>query len=333
MALVVKDRVKETSTTTGTGTFTLAGASTGFQSFSVIGDGNTTYYTITDGTNFEVGIGTYTSSGTTLSRDTILESSNSGNAVNWGAGSKDVFVTYPAERSVYTDGAGTAITPATASVLGVAFGGTGATTLTSNNVILGNGTSAVQFVAPSTSGNVLTSNGTTWTSAAAASLPAGTVTWFAANTAPTGYLKANGATISRTTYADLFAAIGTTFGAGDGATTFGLPDLRGEFIRGWDDGRGVDSGRAFGSAQLDQMQQITGAIGSTIRGANGAILANQTSSGALSYGGTLRLNSAGSSSPATANSEIFFNSANSPSARTGSETRSRNVALLACIKF
>ena len=105
MALVVKDRVKETSTTTGTGTFTLAGASTGFQSFSVIGDGNTTYYTITNGANWEVGIGTYTASGTTLSRDTILESSNSGSAVNWGAGSKDVFVTYPAERAVYTDGA------------------------------------------------------------------------------------------------------------------------------------------------------------------------------------------------------------------------------------
>ena len=106
MALVVKDRVKETTTTTGTGTITLAGAVTGFQAFSVIGDGNSTYYTITDGTDFEVGIGTYTLSGTTLSRDTILESSNSGSAVNFGAGSKDVFVTYPAERSVYADGSG-----------------------------------------------------------------------------------------------------------------------------------------------------------------------------------------------------------------------------------
>lgn len=104
MPLVLKDRVKETTTTTGTGTYTLAGAATGFQSFSVIGNANTTYYTVTDGTNWEVGIGTYTSSGTTLSRDTILESSNSGNAVNWGAGTKEVFVTYPAERAVYVDG-------------------------------------------------------------------------------------------------------------------------------------------------------------------------------------------------------------------------------------
>jgi hypothetical protein len=189
MALVVKDRVKETTTTTGTGTLTLLGAATGFQAFSVIGDGNTTYYTITNGTDFEVGIGTYTSSGTTLSRDTILESSNSGNAVNWGAGTKDVFVTYPAERSVYTDAAGTAITPATASVLDVVSGGTGASSLTSNNVILGNGTSAVQFVAPGSSGNVLTSNGSTWTSAAAAAFDAGTRMIFAQTTAPTGWTK------------------------------------------------------------------------------------------------------------------------------------------------
>ena len=100
MPLVVKDRVKVTSTTTGTGTFTLGSAAAGFQSFSVIGNGNQTYYTITDGTDWEVGIGTYTSSGTTLSRDVILESSNSGSAVDWPAGDKDVFVTYPAEKAV-----------------------------------------------------------------------------------------------------------------------------------------------------------------------------------------------------------------------------------------
>jgi hypothetical protein len=103
MALVVKDRVKETTTTTGTGTVTLAGAVSGFQSFSIIGNANTTYYTISDGTNWEVGLGTYTSSGTTLSRDTVLESSNSNALVNFPAGTKDVFVTYPAERAIYGD--------------------------------------------------------------------------------------------------------------------------------------------------------------------------------------------------------------------------------------
>jgi hypothetical protein len=107
MALVVKDRVKETTTTTGTGTITLAGAVTGFQSFSVIGDANTTYYAIVGGTQWEVGIGTYTSSGTTLSRDTVLESSTGGTKVDFAAGSKDVFVTYPAEESVDQDTAQT----------------------------------------------------------------------------------------------------------------------------------------------------------------------------------------------------------------------------------
>jgi len=111
MALVVKDRVQETSTTTGTGTFTLAGAVSGFQSFSAIGDGNTTYYAIVGGAEWEVGLGTYTSSGTTLARDTILESSNSGSAVNFSAGTKNVFVTYPAEESVYQDANGDAYAP------------------------------------------------------------------------------------------------------------------------------------------------------------------------------------------------------------------------------
>ena len=111
MALVVKDRVQETSTTTGTGTFTLAGAVSGFQSFSAIGDGNTTYYAIVLGSEWEVGLGTYTSSGTTLSRDTILESSNSGSAVNFSAGTKNVFVTYPAEEAVYQDASGDAYAP------------------------------------------------------------------------------------------------------------------------------------------------------------------------------------------------------------------------------
>ena len=105
MALVLKDRVKETSTTTGTGTLTLAGASTGFQSFSAIGDGNTTYYAIVDSSSgaWEVGLGTYTASGTLLSRDTVLESSTGGAKVSFAAGAKDVFVTYPAEKAVTLD--------------------------------------------------------------------------------------------------------------------------------------------------------------------------------------------------------------------------------------
>lgn len=92
----VYDRVKETSATTGTGTYTLAGAAAGFRSFDAVGDGNTCYYCAEDGVNWEVGVGTYTASGTTLARTTVLASSNGGSAVNWGAGTKNVFVTAPA---------------------------------------------------------------------------------------------------------------------------------------------------------------------------------------------------------------------------------------------
>lgn len=104
MALVINDRVKETSTTTGTGTFSLTGAETGFETFVAgVGDGNTTYYAIShDGTNeWEVGVGTVTDAGTdTLSRDTIISSSNSDAAVNFTAGGKTVFCTLPAKKTI-----------------------------------------------------------------------------------------------------------------------------------------------------------------------------------------------------------------------------------------
>lgn len=127
MALVLADRVRETTTTTGTGTVTLAGAVLGFQSFAAIGNGNTTYYTIAgQGTSeWEVGIGTYTSAGTTLARTTVLASSNSGALVSFSAGTKDVFVTYPASKSTYEDnglavygGAGSGAIWANASSIG-----------------------------------------------------------------------------------------------------------------------------------------------------------------------------------------------------------------------
>lgn len=103
MAFKIGDRIKETSTIEGTGTATLAGAATGFQSFGDgVGDGNSTYYVIEDGTNWEVGIGKYTHSGTTLARNTILASSNSDAAVNWSAGTKSVFVAEPASVIPYT---------------------------------------------------------------------------------------------------------------------------------------------------------------------------------------------------------------------------------------
>ena len=157
MALNLADRVRETTTVTGTGPATLLGAVTGYQSFSVIGNGNTTYYTIADqgGPNWEVGLGTW-STGGTLARTTVLASSNSGSLVNFTTGTKDVFVTYPSEEAIYNNG--TSIVGPTGSSVAVANGGTGATTLAANGVIYGNGTGAVGVTAVGTTGQVLVGN-------------------------------------------------------------------------------------------------------------------------------------------------------------------------------
>ena len=136
MAFVVKDRVQETTTTTGTGTLTLDGAVLGFQTFAIIGNGNTTYYAIADPVTgeWEVGLGTYTASGTTLSRTTVFESSNSGSLVAFAAGSKNVFCTYPAERAVYLDAAGSAVTVLDIGTLGASTANITTANITSGTV-------------------------------------------------------------------------------------------------------------------------------------------------------------------------------------------------------
>lgn len=155
MPLVVRDRVNETSTTTGTGTFTLAGAVTGFQSFSAIGNGNTTYYAIVlqGGSQWEVGIGTYTSSGTTLSRDTVLSSSNSGSLVNFSAGTKNVFCNYPAGKAVYGDETDTAYEAQFAASNGLMM----------NNMTIGTTFSIPSGYSASSVGPVVVSSGVTIT--------------------------------------------------------------------------------------------------------------------------------------------------------------------------
>lgn len=136
--------------------------------------------------------------------------------------------------------------------------------------------------------------------------PPGAVQAFARSTPPTGWLRANGAAVSRTTYNALFAAIGTTFGAGDGSTTFNLPDLRGEFIRGLDDGRGVDAGRLIGTAQADALEAHTHGYTKVIEG-----VVVQSGTGAT---------------------VVRSPTADTTSSTGGDETRPRNVALLYCIK-
>lgn len=139
---------------------------------------------------------------------------------------------------------------------------------------------------------------------AATVTPSGAVMFFAMNAAPSGYLVCNGAAVSRTAFATLFSRIGTLYGTGDGSTTFNLPDLRGEFIRGADLGRGVDAGRVFGSAQADELRSHTH---------------TQKHGYFVAFGG---YRAADAAQP-----EDFQTGATG-----GGETRPRNVALLPCIK-
>ena len=144
MALVVYDRVQETTATTGTGTITLGGAVAGYQSFAVVGNGNTTFYCIVNGSAWEVGIGTYTSAGTTLARTTVLSNSNGNTSPITLSGASNVFVTYPASKSVNLDSSGNVSPLGTiasgiwnGTTIGVAYGGTGVTTSSgANSVVL-----------------------------------------------------------------------------------------------------------------------------------------------------------------------------------------------------
>ena len=156
------------------------------------------------------------------------------------------------------------------------------------------------------------------------------VCFFAGNTAPTGFLACSGQLISRTTYASLFAIIGTTYGAGDGSTTFALPDLRGEFIRGWDNGRGVDTGRGFASAQAgDNASHTHSASSDTHAGHTHSY--NQPAAGAIAGYGTQGNGNYWSSAAATSGSSGAHSHVITVTATGGTETRPRNVALLACI--
>lgn len=207
----------------------------------------------------------------------------------------------PAEAVAGTDAA-RAVTPA-----GLAAGLTARTATTSRAGLVElataaeavAGTDAERAVTPSTLADALSE------------LLCGSVAYFATPDAPYGWTEADGGLRSRTVYARLFARIGTRFGAGDGVSTFNVPDLRGEFLRGWDDGRGIDAGRTFGSAQADELKShshlaYTGYSDGSYGGLRSAL---QT----VDWGAAIR--------------------AGTIQATGGTETRPRNVALLACIKF
>jgi phage-related tail fiber protein len=160
---------------------------------------------------------------------------------------------------------------------------------------------------------------------------AGEVFFTARSTAPAGSLKANGAAISRTAYAALFAAIGTTYGAGDGFNTFNLPDLRGEFLRGTDDGRGIDAGRQLGSWQGSQNLSHTHAGTTDAGGVHTHTLPTYardgSTNGSTGDGGPSRTYTS-TTDQGGSHTHTF-----TTAAAGGTEARPRNVALLACIKF
>lgn len=181
------------------------------------------------------------------------------------------------------------------------------------------------------------------TTVASTAVPSGTVAFFGMSTPPTGWIKANGAAISRTTYASLFAAIGTTYGAGNGSTTFNLPDLRGEFLRGWDDGRGADSGRGFGSYQADDNKSHSHSGTTSTNGnhrhksVNGGDTRDDVAVRWYSDQGDW-----GSRYASGMDFGYIYNAVTSyagdhnhtfNTSASGSEARPRNRALLACIKY
>jgi hypothetical protein len=237
----------------------------------------------------------------------VLKSRGAGLSPEWGSATID-------------------LTTQVTNTLSVGNGGLGRNTLTLNHLVVGGGGSPVQLIAPGPSGNILSSTGVAWES-----IPNGIVAqvaYFARQTAPSGWLVCNGQAVSRTTYSTLFSAIGSLWGGGDGVTTFNLPDLRGEFIRGWDAGRGVDEGRTFASQQTDSIESH-GHIFDDIRWSeiSGSYTYNDPQLGTISVGpgagsnrGTDYDNGAHFLQHGTYNTGIH-------------ETRPRNVAMLPCIKF
>ena len=195
MALVIDDRVRETTTVTGTNDASLLGAVTGFQSFSVIGNNNTTYYTIADqaGGNWEVGIGTYISSGAVLQRTTVLTSSAGGAKVSFPAGTKDVFVTYPSDKAVYLDASGN-VSPLgnvasgtwQATAIITTYGGTGLTTYTAGDLLYYNTGTTLSKLGIGTNGQALLVSGGTlaWGTASATTINALTITTTGGAAAP-----------------------------------------------------------------------------------------------------------------------------------------------------
>lgn len=166
------------------------------------------------------------------------------------------------------------------------------------------------------------------TTAIAAGIPAGAVMVYAMSSAPVGWLECAGQAVSRTTYSALFAAIGTTYGVGNGSTTFNLPDLRGEFIRGWDHGRGVDGSRVFGSGQAGQNFSHTHAYRDRYHAEHSSSITDATYSVAMPTNYNNKIGTQGSDRDN--DTWLYYDSTTGSSGV--SDGRPRNVAMMYCIK-
>lgn len=169
----------------------------------------------------------------------------------------------------------------------------------------------------------------------------GNVFFFPLSSAPAGFLKANGAAVSRTTYANLFAKIGTSYGAGNGSTTFNVPDLRGYFVRGLDDGRGVDTDRALNTIQASSVDPHTHTFsGNVVAGGehtHGAFdisgISGSGNSNLRSLATNANFQGGARSTDGVGSHSHSFSGNTSGNSGGISETRPRNVALLACVKY
>ena len=270
--MAIESRVKETTTTTGTGAYTLAGAVPGYRSFfAAFGNGVPIYYAVEAGAEWERGYGTLTG-GTTLNRTEILGSSNGGAPVNWGAGTKDVWCDFPEELAValhstsfgalvqtalrtFTRRIITAVTPL-AVADGDFIGGNPAVSIASLAAL------KTYMGAGALGYSIFQAADLAALRAVVDLVPVGTVLDFAGGSLPSGFLWCAGQNVSRTTYSALFTAIGTTHGAGDGSTTFGVPDLRGRVGVGRDDMGGSAANRVTNAG--------SGITGTTLGASGGA---------------------------------------------------------------
>lgn len=369
---IIADFIRESISTTGTGaTVALSGAVDDSRTFaSAMADGDTCDYYIEDpGVGREAGVATYVSASNELTL-AVRASTNSNNRISL-SGSAKIGISFPGNKTKARETlqvsalTRTITTTATITVAdqgkSLRFTGTppytdtldpaadlgsdfqcfysnetgGVVTLSSTSDI--NGSSSDLAIPAGQTGRI-NSDGTNIYVTAASTLT-GMLSWWPLATPPSGWLERDGSAISRTTYSDLFAVIGTMYGTGDGSTTFNIPDDRGEFIRGWDNGRGVDSGRAIGSTQLDQMQRTTGrAQMSTSNGALGIMdTDNHPAEGVFNPDGATGSGPGVSAIDPSAAWRLNFDSALSPNVRTSSttsgETRARNRAYMPIIKY